>query len=48
MVWARLQALEDVVERPAGAFFPEKMASLEILDMPFIISDVFNQYLELI
>ena len=31
------------MERPAGAFFPEKMTSLEILDMSFIICDVFNQ-----
>ena len=35
------------MERPAGAFFPEKMTSLEILDMSFITSDVFSQYLEL-
>ena len=47
MVWAWLQALGDVVERPAGFFFPEKMTSLEILDMSFIIFDVFNKYLEL-
>ena len=47
MVWAWLQALGDVVERPAGAFFPEKMASLEILDMSFVIFDDFSQYLEL-
>ena len=31
------------MERPAGAFFPEKMTSLETLDMSFII---FSQYLE--
>ena len=30
-----------------GAFFPEKMTSLEILDMSFILFDVFSQYLEL-
>ena len=48
MIWAWLQALEDVVERPAGAFSPEKMMSLEILDMSFIIFDVSSQYLELI
>ena len=36
------------MERPAGASFPEKMTSLEILDMSFIIFDVFSQYLELI
>ena len=48
MVWAWLQALEDVVERPAEAFFPKKMTSLEMLDMSFIIFDVFSQYLELI
>ena len=36
------------MERPAGAFFPEKMTSLEILDMSFIIFDVFNKYLELV
>ena len=48
MVWAWLQDLEDVMERPAGAFFPEKMMSLEILDMSFIIFDDFIQYLELI
>ena len=47
MVWAWLQALEDVVERPAGAFFPEKMTSPEILGMSFIIFDDFSQYLEL-
>ena len=47
MDWAWLQALGDVVERPAGAFFPEKMTSLEFLDMSFIILDVFSQYLEL-
>ena len=46
-VWTWLQALDDVVERPAGAFFPEKMTSLEILDMYLIIFDVFGQYLEL-
>ena len=32
------------MERPAGAFFPEKMTSLEILDMSFIIFGVFSQY----
>ena len=42
MVWASLQALGDVVERPAGAFFPEKMTSLEILDMSFTIFVVFS------
>ena len=47
MVWAWLQALEDVVERPAGAFFLQKMTSLEILDMSFTIFDIFSQYLEL-
>ena len=36
------------MERPAGAFFPEKVTSLEILDMSFIILDVFSQILELI
>ena len=36
------------MERPAGAFFPEKMTSLEILDMSFIIFDVFSQYLDMI
>ena len=36
------------MERPAGAFFPEKMTSLEILDMSFIIFDVFNEDLKLI
>ena len=46
-VWAWLQALGDIVERPAGAFFPEKMTSLEILDMSFVIFDVFSQNLEL-
>ena len=35
------------MERPAGAFFPEKMTSLDFLDMHFIIFDVFSQYLEL-
>ena len=34
------------MERPAGTFFPEKMTSLEILDMSFIIFDVFSKYLE--
>ena len=29
------------MERPAGAFFPEKMTSLDILDMTFLIFDVF-------
>ena len=29
------------MERPAGAFFPEKMTFLEILDMSFIIFVVF-------
>ena len=48
MVWPLLQALGDVVERPAGAFFPEKMTSQEILDMSVIIFDVFSQYLEMI
>jgi len=47
MVWAWLQALEDVGERPAGAFFPEEMTSLDFGDMSFIIFDVFGQYLEL-
>ena len=42
MVWASSQALEDVVERPAGAFFPEKMISLENLDMSSIMFDVFS------
>ena len=36
------------MERPAGAIFPEKMKSLDFLDMSFIIFDVFSQYLELI
>ena len=36
MVWAPLQALDDVVERPAGVFVPEKMTSLEVLDMYLI------------
>ena len=35
------------MERPAGAFFPEKMTSLDFLDMSFIMFDVFNKYLEL-
>ena len=48
MVWASLQALEDVVERPAGFFFPEKMTSLDFVDMSFVIVYVFGQYLELI
>ena len=30
------QALGDVVERPAGAFFAEKMTSLDILNMHFM------------
>ena len=48
MVWAWLQAREDVVERLAGFFFPDKIMFLETLDMSFIIFDVFSQYLELI
>ena len=35
------------MERPAGFFFPDKMTSLDILDMSFINFDVFSQYLEL-
>ena len=46
MVWAFLQALEDVVERPAGAFFSEKMPSLDILDMQFVNINDFCQYLQ--
>ena len=42
MVWARLQALGDVVERPAGAFFSEKMTSLETLDMSLVNFDVLS------
>ena len=30
------------MESPAGAFFPWKMTSLEILDMSFIIVDIFS------
>ena len=30
---------------PAGAFFSEKMTSLEIFDMYFVKFDVFAQYL---
>ena len=48
MGWAWLQALEDVVERPAGAFFPAEMTSLEFLDMSFLIFCVFSQFLKLI
>ena len=47
MAWAWLQALGDVVERPAGVFFPEKITSLDILDMSFVIVYVFSQKLEL-
>ena len=35
------------MERPAGALFPEKMTSLDLGDMSFVIFDVFSQYLEL-
>ena len=45
MVWASLQALGDVVEHPAGFFFPEKMTSLAIFDMYLNICDVFGQCL---
>ena len=39
----------DVVERPTGAFIPEEITSLEILDIAFIIfSVIFIQYLEFI
>ena len=47
MVWASLQALGDVVEHPAGFFFPEKMTSLENLDMRCITFEVFSSYLRL-
>ena len=43
MVGARLQALDDVVERPTGFFFPEKMTSLEFMDMYLIICHVLCQ-----
>ena len=32
---------------PAGAFFSVKMTSLEILDMHFVMFNVFSQYLRL-
>ena len=35
------------MERPAGAFFPKKMTSMDLFDMSFIIVDIFSQYLEL-
>ena len=36
-----MQALEDVVERPAVSFSRERLTSLEILDRYFIIVDIF-------
>ena len=35
------------MERPADVFFPEKMTSLEIVDMSCVIVDVVSQNLEL-
>ena len=33
------------MERPTGVFFSEKITSLDISDMSFIMFDVFSQYL---
>ncbi len=38
-----LQALCEVVEQPAGFFFSDKMTSLDLLDMYFVILDIFEK-----
>ena len=40
-----LQALGEVVERPAGFFFSHKMTSLEFWDTCFVVFNAVGQYL---
>ena len=47
MVWAWLQALDDIVERPAFALFLDHMMFLEIVDMYSYLFYVFNQYVQI-
>jgi hypothetical protein len=41
-----LQALCEVVERPTGFFLSEKMTSLDLFDMHFVMFDKFCHHFD--